>query len=93
MEKEEIKLEELLKKVDTRYHLINLAGKRARTILMESKDGLRTSEAIDRSLGEIRNGKIKIRTDKKEGAGEDKKRKIKKAKEGVRKVPGRKKGK
>ena len=54
-------LDELLKKVDSRYTLVTAAAKRARNILEEEKmDEEKTIKAVTIALEEIDSGKIKV---------------------------------
>lgn len=69
-------MEELLKNVDTKYHLITLAGIRANALLAKGEGNIKASEAIDRALEDIVAGKIRVKPGgSAEGKGENKKRK------------------
>ena len=70
--------EEVEKKVGTKYHLINLIGKRSRAILGDDGVIVKVSEAIKKSLEEITSDKVRISFDNKEGKNEGRQRKPKK---------------
>jgi len=70
--------EEVERRVGTKYHLINLIGKRARSVLGENGAIVKVSEAIQKALEEISADKVRIRFESKEGKNEGKQRKPKK---------------
>ena len=60
-------VDELVKKIDTKYHLVNIASKRVRSLLAKGEGKLKTSEAIKTSFKEIVEDKLKIRYNTKGG--------------------------
>lgn len=54
-------LDELMKKVDSRYTLVIVAAKRARLLTEADEDEVNSSKPVTRALQEIANGKIKFR--------------------------------
>ena len=61
MEKEKTLAGTILTRVEDRYILINLAAKRARAIV-EANDNMKMTEAINRTIEEIREGKLRVKT-------------------------------
>ncbi|PIV55304.1 DNA-directed RNA polymerase subunit omega [Candidatus Desantisbacteria bacterium CG_4_10_14_0_8_um_filter_48_22] len=61
MEKEKVLVDNILNRTEDRYTLINLAAKRAR-VIVESNDNMKMTEAINRTIEEIREGKLRVKT-------------------------------
>lgn len=58
---EKVTVDELLKKVGTKYGLINLVAKRAREMLNESEKTIKAGEIINKIFEEVVQDKIKIK--------------------------------
>jgi len=54
-------VDNILNRTEDRYTLINLAAKRAR-VIVESNDNMKMTEAINRTIEEIREGKLRVKT-------------------------------
>ncbi|OIO00711.1 DNA-directed RNA polymerase subunit omega [Candidatus Desantisbacteria bacterium CG1_02_49_89] len=61
MEKEKVLVDNILNRTEDRYTLINLAAKRAK-VIVESNDNMKMTEAINRTIEEIREGKLRVKT-------------------------------
>jgi len=61
LEKEKVLVDNILNRTEDRYTLINLAAKRAR-VIVESNDNMKMTEAINRTIEEIREGKLRVKT-------------------------------
>ena len=62
-----ITVDELLKKVDTKYGLINLVSKRAQEMLVVSEKNVKASEVINKIFEEIVENKIALKKDEVDG--------------------------
>lgn len=58
-------LDELMKRVDSRYTLVVMAAKRARLLTGAEENEANGSKPVTKALQEIANGKIKFRHTKK----------------------------
>jgi len=54
-------VDNILNRTEDRYTLINLAAKRAK-VIVESNDNMKMTEAINRTIEEIREGKLRVKT-------------------------------
>jgi len=61
LEKEKVLVDNILNRTEDRYTLINLAAKRAK-VIVESNDNMKMTEAINRTIEEIREGKLRVKT-------------------------------
>ena len=68
MKKEKALAGSILTRKEDRYTLVNLAAKRARSIF-EANDNMKITEAINRTIEEIREGKTRTKTT--EGGGKN----------------------
>lgn|GEM_PF-2372234 len=92
MDKDKINIDELLKKVDTRFHLVHIAAKRTREIIEGSDGTIKIADAIKKSLEEIIEDKLKFRSGIEEGRDEGKQREPEKVEGKVQRVSGGRKG-
>ena len=77
-------MDELLKKVDSKYTLIGLVAKRAQEVLSDGEKSMKASEIIEKIFQEIIQDKITV---KKEEPGESEQKESGEDKESVRRLP------